>query len=176
MEKPANENADWFVPAAEFERPRMNADKHRCKPKTLSVLICVHLWLILFSLSAAPRWKIQFLYDHADANFAIEDLECPTALHCVAAGLIDDKKGHDQGAGGSDQRWRLALDAVRGEGAAGVAFLLERRPGLDGHRSRAVVHGGRRPCLDQGGIAQRDIAGLVPGCQSWLHRGTEGLG
>ncbi len=87
----------WFVPAAEFERPRMNADKHRCKPKTLSVLICVHLWLILFSLSAAPRWKIQFLYDHADANFAIEDLECPTALHCVAAGLIDDKKGHDQG-------------------------------------------------------------------------------
>ncbi len=63
-----------------------------------SAFICVYLWLSLFSVSAAPRWKIQFLYDHADSNFAIEDLECPTARHCVAAGLIDDKKGHQQGA------------------------------------------------------------------------------
>jgi photosystem II stability/assembly factor-like uncharacterized protein len=47
---------------------------------------------------AEPRWKIQFIYDHADSNFAIEDLECPTTRHCVAAGLIDDKKGHEQGA------------------------------------------------------------------------------
>jgi hypothetical protein len=63
-----------------------------------SEFICVYLWLILFPLSAAPRWNIQFLYDHADSNFAIEDLECPTVEHCVAAGLIDDKKGHEQGA------------------------------------------------------------------------------
>jgi photosystem II stability/assembly factor-like uncharacterized protein len=62
-----------------------------------SAFICVYLWLNLFPVSAAPRWKIQFLYDHADSNFAIEDLECPTARHCVAAGLIDDKKGHQQG-------------------------------------------------------------------------------
>jgi len=62
-----------------------------------SAFICVYLWLNLFSVSAAPRWKIQFLYDHADSNFAIEDLACPTARHCVAAGLIDDKKGHEQG-------------------------------------------------------------------------------
>jgi photosystem II stability/assembly factor-like uncharacterized protein len=64
--------------------------------KFLSAFICVYLWLATFCF-AAPRWKIQFLYDHADSNFAIEDLECPTARHCVAAGLIDDKKGHQQG-------------------------------------------------------------------------------
>jgi photosystem II stability/assembly factor-like uncharacterized protein len=63
-----------------------------------SAFICVYLWLSLFPLSAAPRWNVQFLYDHADSNFAIEDLECPTVEHCVAAGLIDDKKGHEQGA------------------------------------------------------------------------------
>src|ERR1700733_3866469 len=66
--------------------------------KILSAFICVHLWLILFSLSAAPRWNIQFFYDRADSNFAIGDLEYPTVQHCVAAGLIDDKKGHEGGA------------------------------------------------------------------------------
>jgi photosystem II stability/assembly factor-like uncharacterized protein len=65
--------------------------------KFLSAFIWVNLWLIPFSLSAAPRWTIQYIYDHADSNFAIEDLECPTTTHCVAAGLIDDKKGHEQG-------------------------------------------------------------------------------
>jgi photosystem II stability/assembly factor-like uncharacterized protein len=62
----------------------------------LSAFIGVHLWLTPFCL-AAPRWNIQFLYDRADSNFAIEDLQCPTERHCVAAGLIDDKKGHEQG-------------------------------------------------------------------------------
>src|ERR1700723_3893804 len=66
--------------------------------KILSAFICLYLWLILFSLSAAPRWNIQFLYDRADSNFAIGDLECPTVQHCVASGLIDDKKGHEDGA------------------------------------------------------------------------------
>ena len=73
----------------------MNA---RLPARISSPLICVNLWLILFSLSAAPRWNIQFAYDRADSNFAIEDLECPTPQHCVAAGLIDDKKGREQGA------------------------------------------------------------------------------
>lgn len=75
----------------------MNTAKHRFKQKRLSALICVPLWLIPLSLFAAPRWNIQFLYDHADSNFAIEDLQCPTARHCIAAGLIDDRKGHEQG-------------------------------------------------------------------------------
>jgi hypothetical protein len=87
----------WFAPAAKLIRPQINTDKHRCRKSFLSAFICVHLWLILFPLSAAPRWNIQFLYDHADSNFAIEDLECPSVTHCVAAGLIDDKKGHQQG-------------------------------------------------------------------------------
>ena len=76
----------------------MNSDKRRFPARVLSAFIGVPLWLILFPLSAAPRWSIQFLYDHADSNFSIEDLECPTTRHCVAAGLIDDKKGHEQGA------------------------------------------------------------------------------
>jgi len=87
----------WFEQAASCKWPRMNTDKQGFKKSSLSVFIWVYLWLNLFSLAAAPRWKIQFLYDHADSNFAIEDLECPTARHCVAAGLIDDKKGHQQG-------------------------------------------------------------------------------
>jgi photosystem II stability/assembly factor-like uncharacterized protein len=62
------------------------------------VFICVYLWLGSFCLCAAPRWNIQYLYDRAGSNFAIEDLACPTAEHCVAAGLIDDKKGREQGA------------------------------------------------------------------------------
>src|ERR1700692_2026256 len=75
----------------------MNADKRRSDAKILSAFICVYLWPA-FCASAAPRWNIQFLYDHAGSNFAIEDLECPTVQHCVAAGLIDDKKGHEEGA------------------------------------------------------------------------------
>jgi hypothetical protein len=75
----------------------MNTDERRWKSCRKSAFICVYLWLILFSLSAAPRWNIQFIYDRADSNFAIEDLECPTVQHCVAAGSIDDKKGRDEG-------------------------------------------------------------------------------
>lgn len=88
----------WFAHAAKTKWPRMKTDKHRFRKSVLSVFIGIHLWLLPFCLLAAPRWKIQFLYDHADSNFAIEDLECPTTRHCIAAGLIDDKKGHEQGA------------------------------------------------------------------------------
>jgi photosystem II stability/assembly factor-like uncharacterized protein len=63
----------------------------------ISAFISVHLWLALCAYGA-PRWNIQYFYDRADSNFAIEDLECPTSRHCVAAGWIDDKKGHGQGA------------------------------------------------------------------------------
>ena len=81
----------WFI------RPPMNADKHSLAAGKLSAFICIYPWLIV-SAPAAPRWNIQFLYDHADSNFAIEDLQCPTPQHCVAGGLIDDKKGREQGA------------------------------------------------------------------------------
>lgn len=49
-------------------------------------------------LYAAPEWKIQFFYDHANSNFSINDLKCPSSQHCVASGMIDDKKGREQGA------------------------------------------------------------------------------
>jgi hypothetical protein len=61
-----------------------------------SALICTFLWPALFA-TGAPRWNIQFLYDKADSNFSIDDLQCPTARHCVAGGSIDDKRGHAQG-------------------------------------------------------------------------------
>jgi hypothetical protein len=81
----------------------MNTDERRFGSKVLSAFIRAHRRLTLFFaaaavLSAAPHWNIQFLYDRADSNFAIEDLECPTSRHCVAAGVIDDKRGHEQGA------------------------------------------------------------------------------
>jgi len=93
----------WFALSADSKRPPMNTEERRVAGKMLSAFIRVHLWLILFFvaltvLSAESRWKIQFLYDRADSNFAIEDLQCPTSQHCVAAGLIDDKKGREQGA------------------------------------------------------------------------------
>lgn len=74
----------------------MNTDKHRSAGFRLSVFICVYLWPAFFA-TAAPRWNMQFFYDHADSNLSIDDLECPTAQHCVAGGSIDDKKGHEQG-------------------------------------------------------------------------------
>jgi photosystem II stability/assembly factor-like uncharacterized protein len=74
----------------------MNADKRRFRPIFLAAFLWVYPWLLV-SAAAAPRWNIQYLYDHADSNFAIEDLACPTPQHCVAGGLIDDKKGREQG-------------------------------------------------------------------------------
>jgi hypothetical protein len=64
----------------------------------IAASIRVPLWFVPLLLPAAPRWTIQYLYDHADANFAIEDLECPTAQRCIAAGSIDDKRGREEGA------------------------------------------------------------------------------
>ncbi len=50
------------------------------------------------TLSAAPRWKIQYLYDQAGSNFNIRDIACPSAQRCVAAGVITDKRERQQGA------------------------------------------------------------------------------
>jgi photosystem II stability/assembly factor-like uncharacterized protein len=52
----------------------------------------------LTTVRATPRWKIQYLYDQAGSNFDIRDLACPTALRCVAAGVISDRKDRQQGA------------------------------------------------------------------------------
>lgn len=49
------------------------------------------------TLSAAPRWKIQYLYDQAGSNFDIRDIACPSVQRCVAAGVITDKRERQQG-------------------------------------------------------------------------------
>lgn len=86
----------------------MNTDKRRPARLPLSALMCVYLWPAFFA-TAAPRWNIQFLYDRADSNFSIDDLQCPTAQYCVAGGWIDDKRGHEHGAlvvsGDAGQHW-----------------------------------------------------------------------
>jgi photosystem II stability/assembly factor-like uncharacterized protein len=52
----------------------------------------------LATLHAADRWKIQYSYDQAGSNFDIRDLACPSAQHCVAAGVITNKNDRQQGA------------------------------------------------------------------------------
>jgi hypothetical protein len=38
---------------------------------------------------AAPAWKIQYFYDQSQSALEIRDFKCPSAEHCVAAGVID---------------------------------------------------------------------------------------
>jgi photosystem II stability/assembly factor-like uncharacterized protein len=52
----------------------------------------------LTTLSAADRWKIQYLYDQPGSNFDIRDIACPTAQRCIAAGVITDKNDRQRGA------------------------------------------------------------------------------
>jgi hypothetical protein len=40
---------------------------------------------------------MQYLYDQAGSNFDIRDLACPSAQRCIAAGVVTDRKEHDQG-------------------------------------------------------------------------------
>jgi hypothetical protein len=62
------------------------------------VALAIGLVAALATLHAAPRWKIQYLYDQAGYNFDIRDIACPSAQRCVAAGVISDKKDHQVGA------------------------------------------------------------------------------
>jgi photosystem II stability/assembly factor-like uncharacterized protein len=41
---------------------------------------------------------MQYLFDQTGANFDIRDIACPSARRCVAAGVITDRKDHQQGA------------------------------------------------------------------------------
>jgi hypothetical protein len=52
----------------------------------------------LGTLRATESWKIQYLYDQAGSNFDIRDIACPSAQHCVAAGVITDQKDRQRGA------------------------------------------------------------------------------
>jgi len=68
--------------------------------------------LLPLSLAAQERWKIEFFYDKPDSSLDIQDIQCPSAQRCVAAGVIVQKDGRQKGVvvsttdGG--QRWSMA--------------------------------------------------------------------
>jgi hypothetical protein len=66
-------------------------------PKNSAVLIILVPLLSIF-LEAQERWKIQFFYDKQDSSLDIQDIQCPSAERCVAAGVIVLKDGRQKGA------------------------------------------------------------------------------
>ena len=100
-----------------------------------------------------------------------EDLECPTAHHCVAAGVIDDKKGHEQGAVvvSSDGGLHWSQYEVK-EHPLSLFFLNDTLGWMVTDRGLwSTVEGGRAWTKVE--IAQRDTAGVVPGPESRVHHG-----
>jgi photosystem II stability/assembly factor-like uncharacterized protein len=65
--------------------------------KKTAILVALAL-LACVVVQAEERWKIQFFYDRNDSSLDIRDIRCPTAQHCVAAGLITEKNGRERGA------------------------------------------------------------------------------
>jgi len=61
-----------------------------------AVLTAVCLGLPLMA-QAAPGWKIQFSYQKLDSALEIRDFVCPSAKRCIAAGVISEKNGRQQG-------------------------------------------------------------------------------
>jgi len=64
--------------------------------KALAVFFVLSLGLPLFGQSA-QRWKIQFSYKKLDSLLELRDIKCPSAQRCIAAGVIFEKNGHEQG-------------------------------------------------------------------------------
>jgi len=54
--------------------------------------------LLSLSLEGQERWKIQFFYDKQDSSLDIQDIQCPSAERCIAAGVIVLKDGRQKGA------------------------------------------------------------------------------
>src|SRR5579864_7615908 len=48
-------------------------------------------------LQADQRWKIQFSYQKLDSSLELRDIQCPSAQRCIAAGIISEKSGRQQG-------------------------------------------------------------------------------
>lgn len=55
------------------------------------------LLIVPLAVQAADRWKMQYFYDKSGASLDIRDLQCPSASRCIAAGAIEDNKGHSKG-------------------------------------------------------------------------------
>ena len=45
----------------------------------------------------ARSWKIQFSYQKLDSSMDFRDFQCPSAQRCIAAGVISEKSGRQQG-------------------------------------------------------------------------------
>lgn len=46
---------------------------------------------------AAERWNVQFFHDEDQSSLELRDIQCPSPERCVAAGIIQDLKGHSKG-------------------------------------------------------------------------------
>ena len=104
-----------------------------CCPGVLT-LFRFALTLLLLSArlsSAEPVWKSVFYHDEDESAFTIRDLQCTSTLHCVALGLLEDKKGDHVVAnvttdGGVHWKFfRLSDRALR----ASFAYFLDSRQG-----------------------------------------------
>jgi len=62
----------------------------------LGVLTAISLGLPLLT-PGAQSWKIQFQHQKLESFLEFQDIACPSAQRCIAAGLISEKNGHQQG-------------------------------------------------------------------------------
>ena len=65
--------------------------------RNLAVLAVLSLALPLLLAQNGRRWAIQFSYKKLDSLLELRDLACPSAQHCIAAGVVFEKNGHEQG-------------------------------------------------------------------------------
>lgn len=62
----------------------------RVRSTTLLLLACLSLPLLA---EKGPRWKIQYAYQKLDSALELNDIQCPSAQRCFAAGVISEKSG-----------------------------------------------------------------------------------
>ena len=48
---------------------------------------------------AAERWKMQFFHDKDNSTLELRDIQCPSTQRCIAAGVLEEEKGHLKGTG-----------------------------------------------------------------------------
>src|SRR5579862_4156348 len=65
--------------------------------KALAVLSVLSLGVPQLVAQGAQRWKIQYSYKKLDSLLELRDIRCPSAERCVAAGVVFEKNGHEQG-------------------------------------------------------------------------------
>jgi hypothetical protein len=76
------------------------------------------------ALAQAPRWQMQYFYDQAKSEFALEDIVTPSARRGVAAGSIQDGKGGRKPAAVVTSDGGAHWDVVKLEEAPVSLFFL----------------------------------------------------